>query len=116
MDTMAAFLMGERSRSKELMVFDWDKAARLIAGRTPSVARAGLRSDWEWTGGIIYSDGKPTPKKDTYTYLASTWAVPELEVDGKIVPCFKMQSQTPKWDSSTYWPRSARAILGGRAK
>lgn len=42
MDTMSAFAKGEANRGKELMVFDWDKAAQLISERKPSVASAGL--------------------------------------------------------------------------
>lgn len=41
------------------MVFDWDKAARLIQEKKPKWATAGLRGDWEYTGGTIYEDGKP---------------------------------------------------------
>ena len=47
MDTLMAFVIGERNRHKELMVFDWNKAARLIKERKPFVASAGLRDDWE---------------------------------------------------------------------
>ena len=111
MRTTEAFARGEASRTKELMVFDWDKAAELIRDRKPNVARAGLAADWEWTGGDIYRAGQPVAVDDTYVYLASTWATPELEMDDTVVACFKMQSQTPNWDASTYWPESARSIL-----
>ena len=57
MNTLDAFMMGEANRGKEMMVFDWDKAARLIAQRKPRIAMAGLRGDWEFTGGVIYEDG-----------------------------------------------------------
>lgn len=30
MNTLSAFAMGAANRGKELMVFDWDKAAKLI--------------------------------------------------------------------------------------
>jgi hypothetical protein len=111
MDSRIAFAIGEANRDKELMVFDWDKAAKLIKERKPKQAAAGLRSDWEYTGGEIYSEGKPIPKEDTYTYLSSTWAVPELDMDGDVVDCFKMQSELPDWDNDTYWPESALKIL-----
>lgn len=88
MNTMEAFAMGEANRGKELMVFDWDTAAKLIRENSPSIALAGLRNDWEYTGGEIYIDGEPT--FDSYTYLASTWATPELDLDGEVVPCYKM--------------------------
>lgn len=38
MNTWVAFAMGEANREKELMVFDWDKAARLIRERKPECA------------------------------------------------------------------------------
>lgn len=104
MDTMSAFSMGEANRGREMMVFDWEKAARIIKSRMPRVARAGLRNDWEWTGGDIWRDDKPVPQDDTYVYLASTWAVPELEIDGEIMECYVMQSERPDWDAHTYWP------------
>lgn len=113
MDTMQAFMRGEASRGREPMVFDWDKAAELIRERQPEEARAGLAGDWEYTGGDIYRDGAPVPSEDTYTYLASTWATPELEIDDEVIDCYRMQSEVPDWGSGTYWPQSARAILAG---
>lgn len=111
MDSFAAFAMGEANRGKELMVFDWDKAARLIAKSKPQSVSAGLAGDWEWTGGSIYEDGKPVPSSETYTYLASTWATPEINIDGEVQDCFRMVSESPGWGSGTYWPESATAIL-----
>lgn len=111
MDTMQAFARGSASRGQELMVFDWDRAAQLIRERKPKVASAGLTGDWEYTGGEIYSDGKPTLK--SYTYLASSWATPELDMDGEVIDCFVMQGKTG-WDSGTTWPDSAKAILKGK--
>lgn len=110
MDNYMAFAMGEANRGCELMVFDWDKAARLIRRHNPRKAAAGLRSDWEWTGGMIYEDGEPV---DDYTYLASTWAVPELSLDGEIIECYKMQHEVPEWGAKTKWPESAMKILKG---
>ena len=108
MNTLDAFVMGEANRSKERMVFDWDKAARLIAEKKPHRAWAGLRGDFCNTGGVIYENGKLITYE--YTYLASTWAVPELVMDGEIVECYKMEAETPKWDAYTKWPKSAVEI------
>lgn len=33
MDTMSAFMIGMVNRGRERMVFDWDKAARIIKER-----------------------------------------------------------------------------------
>ena len=111
MDSIKAFMIGEANRGKEMMVFDWDKAAQLIKDRNAKNAAAGLSNDWEWTGGRIYENGTIVAEGQTYTYLASTWATPEIEVDGELIDCFKMESETPGWDSDTYWPESARNIL-----
>jgi hypothetical protein len=111
MDSWSAFTKGEANRGKELMVFDWDKAARIIKENKPKRASAGLKDDWEWTGGDIYVNNDIVPHEDSYTYLASTWAIPELNIDGAIIDCYKMQSQTDNWDAKTYWPDSALLIL-----
>lgn len=111
MDTASAFAKGFASRGRELMVFDWAKAAELIRERKPLVASAGLAGDWEWTGGSIYRNGAPVPREETYTYLASTWATPQLDIDGEIIACFRMASEVDGWGESTYWPDEAVAAL-----
>jgi len=110
MNTMAAFVMGQANRDKESMVFDWVKAAQRIKETGCRNASAGLSGDWEYTGGDILEDGKIT--EHSYTFLSSTWATPELEMDGCVEDCFVMQSQRPEWDSDTFWPDEAKAILG----
>ena len=112
MNNLMAFTMSMANRGKEMMVFDWDKAARLIQERKPECASAGLRDDWEWTGGTIYKDGEPV--MDDYTYLSSTWAVPELNMDGDIMECFRMEYEAPGWNSDTKWPQSALNILNAK--
>jgi hypothetical protein len=111
-DTVQAFAMGEMNRGKTQMIFDWHKAARFIKEWEAKEASAGLRDDWEWTGGEIWKDGQPVPKEETYTYLASTWAVPEIEIDGQLIECWIYADQT-EWDSGTYWPESALKIVRG---
>lgn len=109
MDTLTAFGMAKANQHKEQKVFDWDKAAKLIKQKGCDTASAGLSSDWEWTGGEIFTNGKPN--KEDYTYLSSTWATPELEIDDEIIDCYKMQSEVPDWGSDTKWPESALKIL-----
>lgn len=105
-------------RGAETMAFDWDKAARLIKKSGAKSAEAGLRDDWEWTGGYIFFDGKPIKEEtddfpvETYAYLASIWAVPEIRIDhGRKYPCYKMQHEAPSWNAKTRWPKSALRIL-----
>ena len=113
MDSISAFARGMAARAagSPLMVFDWDKAARRIKESGATHASAGLAGDWEWTGGEILRDGKPVDKGDTYTYLASIWATPELELDGVREDCWLLADKTPGWTSETYWPESALTIL-----
>lgn len=109
MNSFTVIAMGMVNRDKEQMVFDWDKAARIIKERSPESAAAGLRDDWLYTSGIIYRNGQPNTTG--YAYLASTWAVPELYIDGEMIPCYRMQSEVPNWGAETMWPRSALKIL-----
>lgn len=111
MDTLKAFLINERSQGKTPRVFDWDKAAKLIAERKPTEASAGLQSDWEWTVGAIFRDGKPVPQDETYTYLASNLAAPELDLDGDVIECWVYKDGNCEWDADTYWPESALTLL-----
>lgn len=108
MDSFSAFARGEANRHEERKVFDWNKAARLIKEKQPRVASAGLCNDWEYTGDTIYNNSNPV--LDTYTYLASTWATPEINLDGDVEGCYLMESET-EWNESTKWPESALDIL-----
>ena len=110
MDTISAFSRSMENRGKETMVFDWHKAATQIKESGAKNAKAGLGGDWEWTGGDILVDGK-IPEY-TYTYLASTWATPELDLGGDIIECYKYESKTDGWGAKTFWPQSAKDILG----
>ena len=111
MDSMRAFLRGQASRGQPLMVFDWEKAARLIMEVRPEEASAGLKTDWEYTGGVIYRGGDIITT--SYTYLASTWAAPQLDMDGAVVECWRYKDDAPGWDEKTSWPAEARQILAG---
>ncbi len=114
MDSFTAFAMGEANRGKTRKVFDWHKAARLIRDAQPSSVSAGLAGDWEFTGGTIYADGKPVAKDDTYTYLASTWATPEIDIDDDVHDCYVMEDETNGWDANTFWPETALEILNAK--
>ena len=115
MDTLKAFARGEENRNKEMMVFDWEKAAELIKKHKSAYVEAGLQGDLEWTGGIIYENGKTV--KNSYTYLSSTWAIPVVILEGEEIPCFAMESELAKrkrkWNCDTKWPKSALSILKG---
>ncbi len=110
MDTFSAFARGMANQGKPMKVFDWAEAARLIKKHQPQEAVAGLSGDMEYTSGTIYADGKIV--EDSYTYLASNWATPCLELDGEHHNCYVMEDET-EWDAETKWPPEARAILEG---
>ena len=61
---------------------------------------------------------EPVPIENTYVYLASTWATPELKIDGETIDCYLMEENMPsEWGNkpaSVYWPDSALNILKGR--
>lgn len=112
MDTLSAFMRGQMNRDKEMMIFDWHKAATIIRERGGRDASAGLTSDWEWTGGEILRDGIPISEDQAFgLYLGSTWAPPQLNIDGRIIECWRYESEVPDWDAHTVWPQSARDIL-----
>jgi len=98
-----AIARGDRAR-----VFDWDKAAHRINEVKPTEASAGLGLDWEQTGGLIYINGDPV--MNSYTFLASQWAIPELDMDGAVEPCWKYVDETT-WDTDTKWPETSLRIL-----
>ncbi len=101
----------ERSKHNRDMVFDWDKAATILADRGATDAGAYLESDYKATWRPILADGQPAPTE--YVWLASGWGPPTLEISGETgVPCWRWLDET-SWDGSTYWPASALAILRG---
>ena len=96
-------------------VFDWDRAAKIIRDKKPLAASAGLIEDWFWTGGTIYEDGKPNEDRRN-VYLMSYWATPTLILKyaddrEKQIPCWRLAEEVG-WDQETWWPDSARKILG----
>ena len=111
MDTLAAFAMGLANQNKDRMVFDWDRAAKIIREKRPERADAGLSGDLEYTCDTIYRDGRPVPSEQSSPYLASTWATPVLIIDWEEIECFRMEPELPGWDEKTYWPASALAML-----
>ncbi len=116
MNTIDAIAMGQANRGKPLMVFDWDQAAKYIIEYRPKSVSAGLRDDWEYTGGDIFVDGCILKRSETYVYLASTWAVPEIDFGLGKMPCFIMKDEAVvRWGdvdmASLYWPQSAIEIL-----
>ena len=122
MDTLDAFMLGYASMGDPVRSFDWDKAASILAEKRPDRAYAGLAFDLEYTCGCIWQGGMPlldardADSGSEYgtqdTYLASTWALPVLLVDGKVVPCWRYKGETG-WGPETRWPESALEIVWG---
>lgn len=110
MDSFSAFFRGEAARAAgaKMKVFDWNKAAKILKERRPREAVAGLLSDMGCTAGVIFRDGAPVLTE--YTYLASVWATPILELDGEEIECWCCEDET-EWDAETKWPESALALL-----
>lgn len=110
MNTVEAIMNGIANRGRTERVFDWNKAARIIRERNHETAFAGLAEDWADTSTMIYADGKPV--KSESGYLASTWATPQLDIDGDFVDCWMWEHET-ECNADTRWPKSALEILNG---
>ena len=102
---------------KPMMSFDWDKAAAIIKEQLklhPNlIAEAGLQGDWNYTGGVIFEEGKPT--NDNYTYLSSNWATPTLILfwDGEEkeeIQCWI--EETDRFNSGSKWDEKSIEVLG----
>ena len=122
MDTMTAFAMSQANISNKRMVFDWDKAVNIIQKRGLKNCGAGLASDFEYTAGMILSNGIPIT--NDYTYLASNWATPQLIIycdsdDGlldydEVVDCWVWEDET-SYDESTKFPKNLiEKVLGAK--
>ena len=96
-------------------VFDWIRAAQIIREKKPRTAEAGLEEDWSCTAGMIWENGKPVPKDETYTYLSSTWATPILMLDGdEEIKCWVLEdgdNNPHHFDEHTYWPEEAKKLI-----
>ena len=103
MESMLAFTQTCINKDKPKMFFDWKKAIEIIKEKRPQQAKAGLRDDWEYSGIIIYRNGKFIDREDIFINLSSTFATPELYVDGKIIECFyyKEETFTPQENKKT---------------
>ena len=102
------------AKDKPMKTFDWDKAAEIIREELKTdpnlIAEAGLEGDWDYTGGIIFENGKPI--STDYTYLASNWAIPTLIINNeKEIPCFTIES---RFDSESKWDDESLKILNSK--
>ena len=114
------FLGTKAQEAKEkgniFMAFDWDKAAKLIKDKFETnkdlVAEAGLEGDWNYTGGEIFEDGKPT--NENYTYLQSNWAAPTLILNygdkSEEIECWVEANE--RFGSDSKWDEISLEILG----
>ena len=105
-----------KSRGAIHKAFDWDKAAEIIREKYEThkdlVAEAGLEGDWDYTGGEIFSNGKPT--NDDYTFLQSNWAIPTLILtyDGNAEELECWTEGNDRFNSGSKWDETSLEILG----
>ena len=90
-------------------VFNWDMAAMIIVERAVTDARAGLQGDHSDTSGTILRDGEIVD--DSYMFLGSMHAAPELVIDGEHIECWVADDGKRPWGCKTVWPQSARDII-----
>lgn len=112
-----AYEAAKRKGNKQ-MYFDWDKAAEIIKAKLKDypdlIAEAGLQGDWDYTGGEIFSKGKP--RNDDYTYLSSNWAAPTLILtygnhEQEEIECFTTD-ESLRFDEKSKWDEQSLSILG----
>jgi hypothetical protein len=118
--TFAEGFLGTRAQDAKAkgaisLAFDWDKAGRIIKEKFKTnsdlVAEAGLKGDWDYTGGEIFKDAKPT--NDSYTYLQSNWATPTLilSCNGELEEIECWIEANDRFTSDTKWDDTSLNIL-----
>ena len=88
MNTLDAYLINHSTPNGHARAFDWARAVKILEERKPDTATAGLSEDMEWTGTIIWKNGKPYREKGDCGFLASRWATPVLICDGAEIECW----------------------------
>jgi hypothetical protein len=100
-----------------LKVFDWDKAAKIIADNNPTMALAALAESGELTETLIVKDGIPLFNNHEHLGLLFTmWQTPSIaygNADGgmQVEDCWKLAEDTIGYKPNEVWPESARKIL-----
>lgn len=111
------FFSKKAMKNNPVMVFDWDKAAKTIKeylkNHPDLIAEAGLQEDWDYTGGIIFSNNEPI--SDTDTYLASNWAVPTLILswdnkEQEEIECYCIKENS-RFDKNSKWDDESLKLL-----
>lgn len=115
---MEGFTSGRGNNNNPQKAFDWDKAANIIKDKLkehPDLeAEAGLQGDWDYTGGVIFENSKPT--NEHHTYLSSNWAIPTLiliwdGVEQEEIECYVIKSES-RFDAHSEWDDTSLSILG----
>ena len=97
---MAGFL-GPKALGKvpgRMKYMDWKKVDEVIAAHPTATIYAGLREDWSYTSGVIYSNG--TYYDGGCLYCESSWATPIVDIEGKEFECWTYdggESGMPEW-------------------
>ena len=106
--------VAEKYTDPALKVFDWYKAAQLTRYLGATRATAALQGDWERPEAVveILRDGKPAFWTALeFDLLASRSSTPELNIDGRIFACYRLQRNTLGWHGKTCWPIRALEIF-----
>lgn len=104
---MLAGAAARRAGKTRVMVFDWQKAERLLDERGWPDAEAGLLGDWSHTGGTIVDQGRRY--HGSYTYLASIRCQPALRIGHEDIPCWVWQDECDHgWGHDSKWPQTPR--------
>lgn len=106
-----------QEKGNKVMAFDFDNAAEIIKREfklhPDLIAEAGLQGDWNYTGGTIFKNGKPT--NDSYTFLASNWAKPTLILTWDGIEQHEIEcsiEENERFNSESKWDKISIEILG----
>lgn len=93
------------SQNRPMMIFDWQKAAKIINERKPSYASAKIDGDDE-TETSIFANGKAIIFNGRPGFVCSHWGEPTLCIDGEEIPCYTYEA-----DEEEVWPLYALKTL-----
>jgi hypothetical protein len=98
----------DKSFNSGFMVFDWERAAKLMKAYDGENVRAGMKNAWTDfydNAGFILKNGEAVNEAGI---VASYNATPTIEIDGRLFPCFRWADES---DHSASWTDAAVEIM-----
>lgn len=92
----------------KMKCMDWYKVERLIKENPTATVYAGLKEDWGYTSGLIYSKGK---YYCGCVYGTSCWATPIVDIDGEEIECWTTDPPEDYTDGLPLWWGRGQKLL-----